>query len=779
MTNTHRFATLLLALVTLSLPLQADDNSAWMSRLTENPFVSQLSIPGAHDAATGHGFRGALSWLGSYFAETQTLTLTEQWNTGVRVFDLRPSVDGSTLYIYHGIVGVNLTMQAALETLCSLLDQHPTEMAIVIMRHEDDHDDGDANWNTMMNTLLTGNTTIASHTIAFTPEMRLDDARGKLLILSRNEYASTPVGGFVRNWNNQKTNFSEQQGGTIVGPSGISAPCYVQDVYDVESHGVSTKTSCLQRMLQFSTQENTNPGLWVMNAAAGYSKQTSILSYTFPASDGYADNAATQNPVVINYVNDHAGPTGIIYLDYAGVNSAKSKNVRGLDLVNAVVNSNFTEGPHADYFRALGKVKSGTKYVVSTTVNGTKYYLTAEGTLTTSLSQAGFFTFSRVAGDQYKYGYQLLPSYFTNPPAGGNPTLNNGRINTDAGSHRNNWEAQVLFRNSQGKYAIRATNATGGESGWAVNAKTFWTVNTSGPTPLAEYSFDKEYIWSIERSLTVLNVTCNIMHKGQLLKSVVVEHISGSAAQLPEEYDNKYTSYSYSPATVDGSHTTVTVEATFETPFHLSKSYATARWYYLRGHANVNAWGDSYVFTDGNSIGWGEGYEDTDVYRWAFLGDPISGIQLINKATGEGAYLNNTDPASMVSTPYAWEFRKQTAFYGSTGEPEGVQAFLFFDAGRNQFLNVYGNDKVLRYWNNSDHGSTFWIENAEPDFLLGDVNSDEIITIADVTALVNIILGKDNGPAPLYRHVAADVNEDGGITIADVTSLVNLILGKQ
>ena len=58
---------------------------------------------------------------------------------------------------------------------------------------------------------------------------------------------------------------------------------------------------------------------------------------------------------------------------------------------------------------------------------------------------------------------------------------------------------------------------------------------------------------------------------------------------------------------------------------------------------------------------------------------------------------------------------------------------------------------------------------------LGDVNLDGAITIADVTALVNILLGK---PLPLYSNKAADVNEDGMKTIADVTALVNVILGK-
>lgn len=60
----------------------------------------------------------------------------------------------------------------------------------------------------------------------------------------------------------------------------------------------------------------------------------------------------------------------------------------------------------------------------------------------------------------------------------------------------------------------------------------------------------------------------------------------------------------------------------------------------------------------------------------------------------------------------------------------------------------------------------------------GDVNKDGTVTIADVTALVNIILGKDNKEPYQYDHAAADVNSDSSITIADVTALVNKILGK-
>lgn len=55
---------------------------------------------------------------------------------------------------------------------------------------------------------------------------------------------------------------------------------------------------------------------------------------------------------------------------------------------------------------------------------------------------------------------------------------------------------------------------------------------------------------------------------------------------------------------------------------------------------------------------------------------------------------------------------------------------------------------------------------------LGDVNEDGEVTIADVTLLVNVILGKSEAEN-------TDINVDGFVTIADVTTLVNIILNKQ
>ena len=78
---------------------------------------------------------------------------------------------------------------------------------------------------------------------------------------------------------------------------------------------------------------------------------------------------------------------------------------------------------------------------------------------------------------------------------------------------------------------------------------------------------------------------------------------------------------------------------------------------------------------------------------------------------------------------------------------------------------------------NDDALKIYSIE-VEQEYVLGDMNGDKQISIADVTALVNIILGKDNEEPYEYNHKAADVNGDKVISVADVTALVNKILGR-
>ena len=59
------------------------------------------------------------------------------------------------------------------------------------------------------------------------------------------------------------------------------------------------------------------------------------------------------------------------------------------------------------------------------------------------------------------------------------------------------------------------------------------------------------------------------------------------------------------------------------------------------------------------------------------------------------------------------------------------------------------------------------------DYKIGDVNKDGEVTISDVTALIDYLLGGDEST---INVLAANVNGDDGVTIADVTALIDLLL---
>jgi len=59
------------------------------------------------------------------------------------------------------------------------------------------------------------------------------------------------------------------------------------------------------------------------------------------------------------------------------------------------------------------------------------------------------------------------------------------------------------------------------------------------------------------------------------------------------------------------------------------------------------------------------------------------------------------------------------------------------------------------------------------NFLLGDVNGDGSVSIADVSTLIDYLLG---GSLSINMQ-AADVSQDGDVTIGDVSALIDMLLG--
>ena len=701
------------------------DNASWMGSISDDTFMSQLSIPGAHDAGTGHGVNNIYGvFSGSTYALTQEKTLTELWNSGIRAFDMRPAVDGSRLRIYHGIVSTKLYFDDAISTLCGLLDSHPTETCIILMRHESEGDDNDGTWGDKMRSLLTS-APASTHAVNFNPMAKLGDMRGKLLILSRDNYGTNPIGGYISGWG-FSSEFSQQQGGKIAG-IGTQGRLFVQDFYDVSSSGApATKSASINRMLQFSSSENTDPGLWVVNHTSGYSETASIFGNTVATSDGYRKNAQTQNANAIEFINGISGPTGIILMDYAGEDVSGSYQVKGLALTNAIINNNSKGTPFPEFFRAMSTIVEGKDYMVTTVVNGTKYYLTTAGKLTASEFDAGIFTM------QYgQSGYYGRSFYFTWTQSGStytftNPNQNRGAEGTFSSDNNilprkkdrdNAYDCQVLLLNEEGKYAIRATNAAYSEDGsWAQYAADTWWAIKSSTSSVPKPGYKKgvaEYIWQLEEASGTVNVTYNIYFNGSKVSEVVAAAERGAVAALPEEYVRDFCTYSYSPRNITAGTIRVTVRW-INGPFTITTATGPRNWYNLKvgrlqryvgwegrepyhPHAYDEASVENYPEEELYAT---ELVRASDAYQWAFVGNPVEGFRIINKLMGEDYSLTASGTATSVQG--AANVKNAVLREGDSRwivHADGDGFSLSLDGQENFYLNTHGGPHgYLQIW---------------------------------------------------------------------------------
>ena len=328
-------------LLTIGLGLEAQN--CWMEQLDDSRLVTNLSLPGTHDAATAEGWTGLAELIGDVAARAQDLTIAEQWNVGVRVFDIRPQKDGDVLRCMHGIAGTQLLVGDFFAKMRDLLAASPSEFAIVTTKIDTTTGEPEVPlWAPLFSSIIQSDS-LRQCFVDFSPTLTVGDVRGKILLLSRNKYADIPLGGFITGWSSDK-DFANQQGGTITGPDGSNCPLWMQDYYEPNSDREG-KDNAIRLMLDAAMGRNltTQQPAWVMNYTAGNTQ--SFLS------DGYRENAVYAHQVVLDYLKDetHTGSTGIVFMDFAGVEQSKSASgddmfeVKGLQLVQALIAQNFRQ----------------------------------------------------------------------------------------------------------------------------------------------------------------------------------------------------------------------------------------------------------------------------------------------------------------------------------------------------------------------------------------------------------------------------------------------------
>lgn len=311
-----RLLTASLSLFLFTLCAEADiDRDDWMASLPDRATLFSLSIPGTHDAGT-KGF--------SWNAETQKLSISEQLAIGVRAFDLRPGVDGSTLKIYHSeLVHGSETLTDIFGTFESFLSAHPGEFLFIFLKNETGKD----GWANLMKQVLDAH---SSRLLELNPYLTVGQMRGKMLVLSRDSWGDATYGAVRSNSWQDNTTFDM----TYRGGYGDLLQCRIQDVYDCASDAnLSKKKADIQTLLAEAMTGTS--GKFYVNHTSGYTR-----SY-FLSNQYVADCAEKCNELALNYLGSHSGPTGVIMMDFAGTDKVKltlsSHDTRGQLLVDAII----------------------------------------------------------------------------------------------------------------------------------------------------------------------------------------------------------------------------------------------------------------------------------------------------------------------------------------------------------------------------------------------------------------------------------------------------------
>ena len=167
----------------------------WMASLPDATYVSQISLPGTHDAGA-FNTGSLLEALAS--TQTQVYSIPEQLNLGIRVLDFRPKYENGAFNVAHGLItltdenGQDLKFSLIINDAIAWLAEHPTETIILILKNEFGSDsDSQLGWK--QNILATLNklkdTWGTQYFITdFNPSMTLKDARGKIIVWSRDHY---------------------------------------------------------------------------------------------------------------------------------------------------------------------------------------------------------------------------------------------------------------------------------------------------------------------------------------------------------------------------------------------------------------------------------------------------------------------------------------------------------------------------------------------------------------------------------------------------------------
>ncbi len=149
------------------------NNVSWMSGLSDNLRVSELSLPGTHQT---------LSFYGGDVVQTQSISLSDQLISGIRVLDIRVRQIADAFAIHHGSVYQEKFFgSGVMVPVINFLTLHPSETVFMRIKSEHTPKNNTLTFNEVFQQYKSIYNAILWHPTSDNPE--LGDIRGKVVIL--------------------------------------------------------------------------------------------------------------------------------------------------------------------------------------------------------------------------------------------------------------------------------------------------------------------------------------------------------------------------------------------------------------------------------------------------------------------------------------------------------------------------------------------------------------------------------------------------------------------
>lgn len=147
-------------------------NPNWMKFVDGAKRVSELSIPGTHDTMS---IKSGAIW------QNQTMTLAQQLESGIRVFDMRTRHINNQFRMHHGIIAQDTYFNDVLSDIDQFLTDHPSETVLFRLRSEHTPEGNTRSYTETLDSYLAANGSKRYSGSSDNPT--LDEIRGKFVIL--------------------------------------------------------------------------------------------------------------------------------------------------------------------------------------------------------------------------------------------------------------------------------------------------------------------------------------------------------------------------------------------------------------------------------------------------------------------------------------------------------------------------------------------------------------------------------------------------------------------